>query len=60
MNTIETTIDARIDAVLDEIVEIRHDLHAHPELGYEEVRTSKVIQDFLRTENIQFKSGLAK
>jgi amidohydrolase len=60
MKTFKSTIDARIDAVLDEIVEIRHDLHAHPELGYEEVRTSKVIQDFLRTENIQYNSGLAK
>lgn len=26
-----------------EIIEIRRDLHAHPEFGFEEVRTSKVV-----------------
>ena len=58
--TIDATIDTHIDAIIDELIEIRHDLHAHPELGYEENRTSKVIQDFLGKLNISFKSGLAK
>src|SRR5690554_5706415 len=28
---------------LEDIVAIRHDLHAHPELGFEEVRTSAMV-----------------
>ena len=33
------TID-RIDGYADELTAIRRDLHAHPEIGFEEVRTS--------------------
>ena len=59
-NTCNTTIDKHIDAILDELIALRHDIHAHPELGYKENRTSKVIQDFLEEIDVPFKSGLAK
>ena len=59
-NTCNTTIDKHIDAILDELITLRHDIHAHPELGYKENRTSKVIQDFLEEIDVPFKSGLAK
>lgn len=36
-----------LSEVNDPMVEIRHDLHAHPELSYEEFRTSGVIRDRL-------------
>src|SRR5271154_1719093 len=32
-----------LDEVYEPMVEIRHDLHAHPELAFEEVRTTDVI-----------------
>jgi amidohydrolase len=41
-------IDARLDELLPELIAIRRDLHAHPELGFEEQRTQRVIADFLR------------
>jgi len=31
----------------DELVKIRQDIHAHPELGFEEVRTSKIVAEKL-------------
>ena len=31
-----------------ELIEIRHDIHQHPETGFEEVRTAKVVADHLR------------
>ena len=34
--TTDTTIRARIDAILPELIAFRRDLHAHPELGYQE------------------------
>ena len=58
--TCDTTIDKHIDEILDELIAIRHDIHAHPELGYKENRTSKVIQDFLQEIQVPFKAGLAK
>src|SRR4051812_28230021 len=45
---------------IDYIAAIRHDLHAHPELGYEEHRTSGVVQHELAAAGIEFKAGLAR
>ena len=36
-----------LTAVFDPMVDIRHDLHAHPELAFEEHRTTRVIRDRL-------------
>ncbi len=50
------------DVIQDELadlVAIRHDLHAHPELAYAEKRTSKVAQRELDSAGIEFKAGLA-
>lgn len=44
---------------LQHVTEIRHDLHAHPELGYDEQRTSGVVQRELTAAGVQFVSGLA-
>ena len=38
----------RIDAYAAELTDIRRDLHAHPELGFEEVRTSGVVAELLQ------------
>jgi len=35
---------ARVEAVREEMVEVRRDLHAHPELGWHEVRTTEVLE----------------
>jgi amidohydrolase len=43
----ESDLRARIDALLPELVEIRRDLHRHPELGFEETRTQALVQRFL-------------
>lgn len=32
---------------MGELVEARHDLHRHPELGFEEVRTQRAVMDWL-------------
>jgi hippurate hydrolase len=43
-----------------ELREIRHDLHAHPELGYEEQRTSGIVAERLASWGIEVHRGLAK
>jgi amidohydrolase len=40
-------LQSRVAAVRDEIVTIRRDLHAHPELGWHEVRTTELIRQRL-------------
>jgi hippurate hydrolase len=45
--------------MLPDLVAIRHDLHAHPELGYEEQRTSGVVQRELERAGVPFAANLA-
>lgn len=45
---------------LDETVAVRRDLHRHPELAFEEVRTGKVVADHLSAWDIPFRTGVAR
>lgn len=49
----------RIKHELPELIAIRHDLHAHPELGYNEHRTSEVVKRELQKVGVQCVGGLA-
>lgn len=42
------------DYIKEELIAIRRDLHEHPEIGFEEFRTSGVIKDFLKKEGIPY------
>ncbi|AUC98006.1 amidohydrolase [Bradyrhizobium sp. SK17] len=48
----------RIDSFADELTAIRRDLHAHPEIGFEEVRTSGIVADKLASWGIEVHRGL--
>lgn len=54
-----TTIKDRVQAILPQLIELRHDIHAHPELGYQETRTASVIRSFLEEREIDFAGNLA-
>lgn len=49
-----------IKAELDEVIEIRHDLHAHPQIGYEETYASGRVQHHLKRLDVPHQAGLAK
>ena len=51
---------AAIAARHDELTAIRRDLHAHPELGFEEFRTAGLVADRLRSWGIEVHTGLAR
>jgi amidohydrolase len=40
-------VQARVDKVREESISVRRDLHAHPELGWHEVRTTELIKQRL-------------
>jgi hippurate hydrolase len=44
----------------DELVAIRRDLHAHPELGFEEHRTSQVVAELLASWGIEVHRGVGR
>ena len=50
----------RIGDYADELTAIRRDLHAHPELGFEEVRTAGVVADKLRGWGIEVATGIGR
>ena len=49
-----------VNAIKDEIIANRRDFHKHPELGFEEHRTAKVIADKLKSNGIEVRTGIGK
>lgn len=54
-----TRIKATAKLLIPSIVNIRRDLHQHPELSFKEKRTSEIIKSFLAQHGIQFTEGWA-
>src|SRR3712207_4396890 len=52
-----TTID-RIRSYQEELVAIRRDLHAHPEIGFEEERTAGIVAERLAAWGIEVHRGI--
>ena len=50
----------KIQSFLPDLVALRHDLHRHPELGFEETRTSGIIAERLNGMGIEVHTGWAK
>lgn len=53
-------IQKRSEELFSEINSIRQHLHQHPELSFEEFKTSEFIQSVLTKYHIPFKTGLVK
>ncbi len=47
-------------ADVQELVEIRRDLHAHPETAFEEVRTAALVADRLRALGLEPRTGVGR
>ena len=48
------------EADLRELVEVRRDLHRHPETAFEEVRTSKLVADRLKALGLTPRTGVGR
>ena len=49
-----------VDRWSAELTAVRRDLHAHPELAFEEQRTAQTVEAFLRRLGIRCRTGIAK
>ncbi len=56
MDSLQLQISPDVAANLDDLVEIRRDLHAHPELANQEERTGRVVRKFLEGCGIEARS----
>ena len=52
-------IDAEAARMGDEMVRLRRDFHAHPELGLKEKRTSGIVADYLLDLGLEVETGIA-
>lgn len=52
-------IEKRIDEIFPEIIEIRRDLHMHPEVSENEYRTCDKICEYLKKWDIEYVKGVA-
>ena len=50
----------QIEGYAEDLTEIRRDLHAHPELGFEEVRTSGIVASLLESWGIKIHRNIGK
>ncbi|HEX9984486.1 MAG TPA: amidohydrolase [Thermoanaerobaculia bacterium] len=52
-------LDDAAQRALPRLIEVRRDIHQHPELGNRETRTAKLVADRLRELGIEVKTGVA-
>lgn len=52
--------DALISEILPRLIALRQDLHAHPELGFNEHRTAGIVAAFLRELGLEVHEGVGK
>jgi len=50
----------RASSGLEEIIAIRRDIHANPELGFEETRTADLVSERLASWGIEFQTGIGQ
>ncbi|TWT13040.1 amidohydrolase [Reyranella sp. CPCC 100927] len=53
-------IDAAVNAVEPKVVAWRRDIHQNPELGFQEVRTAKLVADHLTALGYEVKTGVGR
>ncbi|MEC5396365.1 M20 aminoacylase family protein [Uliginosibacterium sp. H1] len=51
---------AALESRRDEIVRVRHDIHAHPELAFDEHRTAALVAERLRAAGIETHTGIGR
>ncbi len=57
-DALQVTIDQRAAAMADKLTAWRHDIHQHPELSFQEVRTAKLVADHLKSLGLEVRTGV--
>ncbi|HET9464496.1 MAG TPA: amidohydrolase [Gemmatimonadales bacterium] len=56
----DADVRAATGRILPKLIEVRHDLHRHPELGNRETRTAALVARELRRLGLEVRTGVAK
>ena len=57
---LEKKVKALSDKLAPDLIDIRRDIHAHPELGLQETRTSAIVADYFRKLGLEVRTGYAQ
>ena len=60
MSKTQPTWPEEVDKRLDALVTLRRDFHRHPELSFQERRTSEIIAERLHAAGLEVRTGMAK
>ena len=58
--TRDAEVRAATERLMPKLIEVRHDLHRHPELGNRETRTAALVARELRRLGLEVRTGVAK
>ncbi len=53
-------IKKEIKNLQDELIELRRDFHQHPEIGFKEFRTAKIVAEYLRNCGLEVEEKVAR
>lgn len=53
-------LDSMIEDITEEIINIRREIHKHPELGMNEHKTAKIVQESLKGLGLEVETGVGK
>jgi amidohydrolase len=59
MRTVKDAIAQGVDRLADELEALSHKIHAHPELGYQEVKACGWLTEFLAAQGFKVEKGVA-
>lgn len=57
---LEKRIEKIVNEITPELIEIRRDIHANPELSFQEKRTSSIVANYLRKLGLEVREGIAR
>jgi len=57
---LSSTLSPDVLALAQDTVELRRDIHRHPELGFEETRTAGIVAAGLKAAGLEVRTGVAK
>jgi len=60
VDTRKKVLQTAVEAVLPEIIELRHKLHTIPEISFREVKTAELIRNFLSKTSVELSPPLLK
>jgi amidohydrolase len=58
--SLQREVESRLPAVMPKVVAWRRDIHEHPELGNEEVRTAALVAAHLKALGLEVQTGIGK